>query len=436
MAFRIMAPYRSSECLGEHNYSVADTVAIIGAGPAGCALACFLREKGLRVVLYDSGQRPSLLVGESLIPAAIPHIRKLGIEDAVRSISTLKPGAVLKHVDGSEVAFVFRDRGEKAPGYAYNVPRSEFDALLKQRAVELGVELVQHKAQFVTDAAHPTREIALSEISLRAAGRGPHQHPEYLIDCTGRTRLFAKLLGIGAVCGKRNDVAYFSHYDGFCNAEFEPGQVVISVLKRGWSWSIPFRHAAKQFGDTKEERLKRVLQSDPLLSRRVDSAKRISPVMSYSNYQQMSTRGSGPGWALVGDAYGFVDPMLSPGVFMALESASLFARHSQVNRGRLVSQSYSQYAAEMMRWHGAWQEVIEYFYDGRMVNLAEAGKSIVEECARFSPSRLADWHIRRVIGDLVSGVATRSRYNRSVLAHSARFLVDSTDEVARLAVQK
>ena len=164
------------------------TVVVVGAGPAGCSLACMLVERGLRVIVFDDDKRPELLVGESLIPAVIPVLRRLGIEDRVGEFSVFKPGASFFHGEDARMHFSFQDRGRKAPGYAYNVPRPQFDNLLRGRAVELGVEFVDGRASLVK--AEGEREIELTPESLAKAGL--LEHPDWLIDGTGRGRLFCK----------------------------------------------------------------------------------------------------------------------------------------------------------------------------------------------------------------------------------------------------
>ena len=123
-----------------------ERVAIIGAGPAGCALACMLTERGIHTTVYDSDKTPDLLVGESLVPAVIPILRRLGIEERVAEISHIKRGAALRHGNGNRVDFEFQNFGKDYPNYSYNIPRPSFDRLMRTRAEELGVQFVSHKA--------------------------------------------------------------------------------------------------------------------------------------------------------------------------------------------------------------------------------------------------------------------------------------------------
>ncbi|MGJ8644964.1 MAG: NAD(P)/FAD-dependent oxidoreductase [Luteolibacter sp.] len=406
------------------------TVVIVGAGPAGCALACMLAERGLRAIVFDDDKRPALLVGESLVPSVIPVLRRLGIEDRVREFSVYKPGASFFHGGGARLHFSFRDRGKKAPGYAYNVPRPQFDKLLRERAMELGVEFVDSRASLVK-AEGEEREIELTPESLAMTGLS--EHPDWLIDGTGRARLFARTLGLPAQRGDRKDSAYFAHFEDFEHDEVDPGQVIISVLERGWSWRIPLqgklsvgvvinKDAAKELGKTPEERLENLISREPLLREKGRNARRVTDVMTYTNYQLISEQGYGKGWIMLGDAFGFVDPMLSPGLFMALESASLL--DSLVfSKEKIREADISQYCDELKSWHASWKELIEYFYDGRILQMHEAGASLAEGKSKLNPAKLMDKYMNRVIASMAAGVGTRSSYNRGLLKHSAKHLI-------------
>ena len=157
-------------------------------------------------------------------------------------------------------------------------------------------------------------------------------HPKLLVDATGRARLFAKTLDLKATRGDRNDVAYFAHFEDFDAESSADGQVVFSILEHGWSWRIPLpgrlsvgvvidKAAAMRHGKTPEERLDGIIDSEPMLRKAGMGRKRVSEVMVYTNYQLISERAHGPGWVAVGDSFGFVDPMLSPGLFMAMHMA-------------------------------------------------------------------------------------------------------------------
>jgi len=106
------------------------SVAVFGDGPAGATLAAFLARDGMRVGLFSGGRPHAPIVGESLLPAVIPILRELGVEEEVRGYSELKPGATFVLPDGTAIGFHFAENAGRLPGYAYNVPRERFDATL------------------------------------------------------------------------------------------------------------------------------------------------------------------------------------------------------------------------------------------------------------------------------------------------------------------
>lgn len=194
------------------------------------------------------------------------------------------------------------------------------------------------------------------------------------------------------------------------------------------------REAAKRLGETPEERLEAAIRNEPLLAKDGLDARRLTPVMSYSNYQLISERGHGPGWVSVGDAYGFVDPMLSPGLFMAMESASLVDRHvfaggpKALDDPEKMARGFDRYIAEVEDWHACWRELIEYFYDGRIFSLYEGGEKITKECGRFALPSLLERHLTSQIAAMTSGSKTRNGYSRGLLKFATKRLMRDVAE--------
>lgn len=422
--------------------SEAIEVAVVGAGPAGCTLACLLALKGIRTVVFDDERRPELLVGESLLPSVVTLMRRLGIEDRVKEFSQFKPGVAFLPRTGGRLDFFFPAKAVPGrPNYAYNIPRPEFDQLLRTRAEELGVIFVSQRAEL--EKGGEGRELQLAPASLAATPAFGGKHPRLLVDGTGRARVFARFLEIPATRGTRNDVAYFAHYENFAGDAVREGQVVITTLNHGWSWRIPLpgrlsvgvvvdKATLKAHGDTPEVRLESIIDSEPRLGPAGAGRRRVSPVMTYTNYQLISGRGHGAGWVSAGDAFGFVDPMLSPGLFMAMLSAEMIERHA-FSGGRALlddpaklAAAFDKVFAELRDWHEAWTEVIGYFYDGRMYALHEGGSKLAERYGERALPRLMERHLTKHITRLVSGVATRSWYGRNLLRFALKHLVWGT----------
>lgn len=403
----------------------APTIAIIGAGPAACTLAAFSVMRGCRPVVFDNGRRPEMLVGESLIPAVIPILRRLGIENEVKKIARLKPGVSFLHDRAAPIHFNFAPIARHLPTYAYNVERKSFDQLLKDRALSLGAEFVPVTARVELAPAGSDRDLVLDEASLAAAPSLGGRQPDLVIDATGRNRQIAKLLGIGAEQGQRDDTAIFAHFRGFpaCGPD---GQVLISRMSHGWSWRIPLpddvvsfgivvdKSTAAAWGNTPAERLERALHEEPIhrLAGR-ERPSRVSPIAVYNNYQLISRRAWGPGWALAGDAFGFVDPMLSSGLYLAMESASRLDQalgrwSSRPGGGLAFARAMNRYESGMRRAYRSWAGLITKFYDGRIFALHEAGYRMKQ--VRTNPIQHAiDRRIMAHIACMASGATTTTR---------------------------
>ncbi len=280
-----------------------ETVAIIGGGPAGLTLASLLAMRGVDVTVFEDGKRPDLIVGESLVPAVVTTLRRLGIEERVAAIGLRKPGVSFTMPGRERVDFNFKNVERcSLPAYAYNVPRPAFDEILDARATELGARRVKTRAKLESDDG---KRLRLADETLAQAPWLDGRQPDLLVDSTGRNRLFARLLEVPSETGPRRDVAHFAHFEGF--EENEPrGQVVIGWLESGWNWRIPLpgrlsvgvvmnRDDAARLGSTAEERLENAIARDPVLAAAGPNRRRVSEVATYTNYQLVSSRGYGPG---------------------------------------------------------------------------------------------------------------------------------------------
>lgn len=372
------------------------------------------------MTLFDDGRRPDLIVGESLIPGVVPVLRRLGLEERAAAICQHKPGVTFTFDVDEEVAFCFQSlAGTTMPTYAYNAPRPAFDRLFDERADELGVRRVRARAKIERVGADG---VQLSAETLAQAPWLQGKQPDLLVDSTGRSRLIARTLEIPAKVGPRKDVSYFAHYEGF--EENRPkGQVIIGRLAEGWCWRIPLRdrlsvgvvlnkETAAQLGATPEERLEAAIERDPVLAAAGKNRRRLTEVPTYTNYQLVSERGHGPGWVMTGDAFGFVDPMLSPGMLLALHSAELLSENLD---------NLPAYSREMRKLIQAWMGLIRYFYDGRIFAMYQSGMAFERAFPGRITQALHDFFNRKV-ACMASGATTTSRFGHGMLeimAHPA-----------------
>ncbi len=405
-----------------------ETVGIIGGGPSGLALASLLAIKGVDATVFDDGRRPDLIVGESLVPGVVPVLRKLGLEERVAAIGMHKPGVSFTMPGKERVNFNFKNVSRCGlPEYAYNVPRPAFDALLDERATELGARRVRSRVKIERNGPDKLR---LADETLVQAPWLDGKQPDLLVDSTGRARLFARTLEIPSTAGPRRDVAHFAHYEGF--EENEPrGQVIIGWLERGWNWRIPLKNRlsvgvvmnkddASKLGSTPEERLENAIARDPVLSAAGAHRRRTTEVATYTNYQLISSRGFGSGWVMTGDAFGFVDPMLSPGLWLALHSAETLSENLD---------DLPAFSRHMKRQLKSWMEMISHYYSGRIFSMYHQGVSYGEKYPTDA-CRAVQGHFDTMVACMACGATTQSLYGRGMLKLMSSRLVWGKDAPA------
>lgn len=389
------------------------SVVIAGDGPAGTTLAALLRLQGIRVVLFARGRPTGLVVGESLIPAVTPILRTLGIEDEVRSYGVLKPGATFVPRDGEPVAFRFAATAGRIPGYAYNVPRERFDATLLAACRDSGAHVLPDPARLERDPDAPGR-VRLCGASAVAAADLLGGPADLLVDATGRANTIARLLDLPADAGDRHDTALFAHCAGI--PIDHAGHVHMDHLRQGWCWRIPVSEdrvslgivirpdALAGFGREAIAQFEGLCAADPRLQQLTARCRRLSPVLRYGNYQWTTRVGVGPGWALVGDAFGFADPIFSSGLLLAMDGAMALAR--AVRTG--TPAAFRRYEVRTRRHHAAWRRLVGTYYDGRIFELIRLGDPAEANWI----GRLVNPHVRKHVSRVLTGEATTGRYSR------------------------
>jgi flavin-dependent dehydrogenase len=408
------------------------TFAIVGGGPAAHATAVHLARAGRTVGVFDTGKRPPLVVGESLVPAIVPLLQELGVEAEVAAYSTYKPGATFVLDGGRAVRTLkFDSIADATLTYAYNAPRADLDATLRRAAIAAGATIFGVHARLERHGADGVRlhpdTLAATDGFFGADG------PDWIIDATGRSRTLSKLLDLPADQGPRKDVALFAHLEGV--PVVDEGHVHTDVLERGWAWRIPLpgrvsvgfvvpaEHAAA-CGDDREAIYHHLLAHDPVAQRWDATPHRVSPVLQYDNYQRVTRRGSGPGWSLVGDAFGFVDPVFSSGMLIGLTGARQLA-------AALIDGSPAALAAYERHTHHhlqSWHRAVSHFYDGRLFAVLDWG----EAQERSFPGKLFAPHFRRHIPRVFTGESTTTAYSLGLLDTLCRrsFLGDQTGRYA------
>ena len=398
----------------------ARTIAILGAGPAASTLAVLLARAGRRVALFHKPKAAPLIVGESLVPAIIPMLQQLGVEDEIRGYSELKPGATFNLSDDVRFSFFFKQLTGNVARYAYNVPREKFDDTLLNAAKRAGAKVFELTAG--VERVGTSDRVQLNAETLAATGDFFNGQPDLIVDATGRVRLLPNLLGIASSEGRRRDIALFAHVDR--TVIEHQGHVHTTRLDHGWSWRIPLpgrvslgmvlgHEHAQRFGATKEERYDNLLQQDSVLKKVAAGAKRITPVMEYTNYQLVSERNVGENWALVGDTAGFIDPVFSSGLFLGMNGAFMLA--DAMLKGTFDAMKH--YEREVIHHLETWHEIVDYFYNGRLFTCFKVGQMLRDTLL----VKLTFPHMNKHLGRIFSGAASTSPYSVGLLRFAMKY---------------
>lgn len=389
-------------------------VAILGGGPAGCVLATLLKRKGYDVAVFYLEKRPEIIVGESLVPAIMPMIKELGIEDEVKSYSTYKPGASVWVSRDEEATSPFSFGGGSLPPYAYNVPRVKFDKTLFDLANREGAKFFHFAAKI--EKTGNGDELKLSDETISTTGDYFKGQPDLIVDATGRSRTISRLLDIPTKTGYRKDIALFSHISG--GVPIEPYNIHLHRLEKGWSWRIPLPgrtsvgvvidpNHLKEYGSTKEEQYDNYLKSEEVLKKFTANSKRETGVAEYSNYQLISQKLYGSNWVLTGDAGGFLDPIFSSGLFLAIKGAFRLAKTIE----KQTPSAYRTYQKEQHMELRLWQKLVDTWYSGRLFTLFRVGQDRMDTAF----GRFLAPHMQKHLTRIFSGEAVYVNYSRIFL---------------------
>src|SRR5207244_197117 len=179
------------------------------------------------------------------------------------------------------------------------------------------------------------------------------------------------------------------------------------------------RRFVASFGATKEERFDNLLRQDSVLRQVAGEARRLTPVMEYSNYQLVSSRMVGDGWALVGDTAGFIDPVFSSGLFIGMQSALALA--GAIRDG--TPRAFRRYEREVVHHLETWHEIVGYFYDGRLFTCFQVGQMLRDTLL----VKLTFPHINKHMGRIFSGAASTSPYSMGLLRFAMKYGLKDED---------
>jgi flavin-dependent dehydrogenase len=308
-------------------------VAVIGGGPGGSTAAALLARRGYRVIALEKAHHPRFHIGESLLPMNLPIFERLGVLDQVRALGVFKPGADFEaDNDRGYNTYAFERAIGKSPPHAYQVWRQDFDKMLFDHARERGAAARCGHEVIGVEQLNP-RATVLQVLS--DDGRKYRIEARYVIDASGRDTFLAAKKKLRRKNNEHQSAAIFGHFRGAeARAGTDAGNISIYGFEHGWMWMIPLPQGVmsvgavcrpdylKQRRGPTREFLLATLQRNAALWRRLEHAELIgNEVRVTGNYSYDSTHMGGLGWVMVGDAFAFLDPVFSSGVYLAMSGA-------------------------------------------------------------------------------------------------------------------
>ena len=351
-------------------------VLIIGAGPSGSVAAALLRQQGRHVIVIEREQFPRFSIGESLLPQSMVFLEQAGMLQAVVEAGfQFKNGAAFVHGE-RYTAFDFRDKHSSGWGTTYQVPRADFDHILAREAERQGavVRYRETVSAVTADAQQPGATV------VRADGSEYHITARFILDASGFGRVLPRLLDLETPSGFPLRGAIFTHIaDGIGNRDFDRDKIRITVHPQHcdvWYWLIPFAGGRCSLGvvaseaflsayqGSETERLQALVAEDPSLQQLLQNAGWDTPARKISGYAANVKSLWGPGYALLGNAGEFLDPVFSSGVTIAMKSAVLAADALRQQFAGDTVDWQQDYAVPLKRGVDTFRTFVESWYAG------------------------------------------------------------------------
>lgn len=355
-------------------------VAIIGAGPSGAVAAALLRRAGRSVLVLERQHFPRFSIGESLLPQSMAYLEEAGMLRAVVEAGfQYKNGAHFVYRDQAS-AYDFRDKHSEGWGTTYQVERAVFDDLLIRCAAEQGAEVrFGHTVLAMNPGDAPTLEVA------DEAGTRYRVNARFVLDASGFGRVLPRLLNLEAPTRMPTRAAIFTHVrDGIPAGVHDRNKITVAVHpdhRDVWFWMIPLANGRSSVGcvaeaafldvpeAAREDRLRSLIRSEPTLNRLIGDAPFLMPVRHIGGYAANVERLHGAGYALLGNAGEFLDPVFSSGVTIALRSAHLAVETLERQlKGEAVDWN-AQYDVPLRKGIDTFRAFVEGWYTGKLQDI-------------------------------------------------------------------
>ena len=362
----------------ETNYDVA----IIGGGPAGSTAATLLARAGRRVIVCEREKFPRFHIGESLLPVSMRTFSRLGVHEKFEQAGFLKKygGEMTSACCEEGVKFYFKDGYRSQSESSYQVPRAEFDKILLDHAAENGAEVreqtVVRQVEFLADrvALQLQPKSGLPEIvSAR-----------YVIDASGRHSVLGNHFQLKETYPHLRKISIFAHYEGVDLEAGRDASLTRQVRSADcWFWYVPLPNDRSSIGvvlDTDlyrqskkspEQFLEESLAEQPFLARRMTRARRVTPAYASADFSYRLTKLTGDRWMLAGDAAGFIDPVFSSGVFLALLAGEQCADVLDIvlNHPRRARRLFAKYERLLRRVMNGYLRFVDAWYSKEFIEV-------------------------------------------------------------------
>lgn len=307
-------------------------VLVIGGGPGGSTISALLARKGWRVTMVEKDFHPRFHIGESLLPHNLKIFDDLGILEDLEAIGRFKPGADFTAPDyDGRMNVKFAMAFGPCPPNSYQVKRADLDHLLFKTAATAGATVVEGVK--VKDVAFR------GDGSVRVAGSSTEGRPRawtarFLVDASGRDTFMGNKLRLKERNPRHRSAALYAHYAGVePRRGDETGNISIYWFAHGWFWSIPLRDGLTSIGAVcrpdylqsrrmaLEDFLRQTIAQCPGLDARMKEATIATAAATTGNYSYSCRKMWGDRFLMIGDAYSFIDPVFSSGVYLAMQGA-------------------------------------------------------------------------------------------------------------------
>lgn len=316
-------------------------VIVIGGGPAGSTVSTLIAQKGYKVTLFEREHFPRFHIGESLIPETYWVLKRLNMLPKMRTTQFVKKHSVQFVTEKGKLSepFYFHDNKPHECSQTWQVMRSEFDHMMIKNAAEHGVRTYEG-VRVLEVLFEGTRAVGVRVADEH--GNVRDVHASVVVDASGQSSMIMSRLGLREWDQELKKAALWTYWeDAYRDKGRDEGATIVLQTqgKKGWFWYIPLPNNVMSVGvvadydylfkdrptkDNEAIYFEEVAKC-PGVQPRIEGAKRIAPYRAAKEYSYRSKEVAGDGWVLVGDAFGFLDPLYSSGVLLALRSGELAA---------------------------------------------------------------------------------------------------------------